>query len=90
MSSTNSFKTFSTFDTVCTFIEQFNILKSLLLITFHFEDREKQNKEFQQTVADQRATQKLLQAVIRMIILTLLLLLLMLLSISLLLLLLLL
>merc|ERR1719253_1791967 len=26
------------------------------------EDREKQNKEFQQTVADQRATQKLLQA----------------------------
>merc|ERR1712032_1732895 len=26
------------------------------------EDREKQNKEFQQTVADQRASQKLLQA----------------------------
>merc|ERR1719213_987365 len=26
------------------------------------EDREKENKEFQQTVADQRATQKLLQA----------------------------
>ena len=26
------------------------------------EDREKQNKEFQMTVADQRATQKLLQA----------------------------
>merc|ERR1711976_932320 len=31
------------------------------------EDREKQNKEFQQTVADQRATQKLLNAALEIL-----------------------